>query len=198
MKNKNILSILLLTFGIFVSSEVFSQSKNYIVTKAVILEGDTVPFIELREFRILSKRSFKTEKEAKRFAKLIRDVKKAYPYAQVAAIKLNEYNEIISKTKKESDKKKLMKQAESELRSQFEEDIKNLTMTQGKILIKLIDRQTGNTSYEIIEQLRGSLQAFMWNTMSRIFGFNLKTEYDGQGDDKYIEEIVKMIENGVI
>ena len=198
MKNKNILSILLLTFGIFVSSEVFSQSKNYIVTKAVILEGDTVPFIELREFRILSKRSFKTEKEAKRFAKLIRDVKKAYPYAQVAAIKLNEYNEIISKTKKESDKKKLMKQAESELRSQFEEDIKNLTMTQGKILIKLIDRQTGNTSYEIIEQLRGSLQAFMWNTMSRIFGFNLKAEYDGQGDDKYIEEIVKMIENGVI
>ncbi len=198
MISKLTFKIFIILIGILSTSNIFSQNKNYIVTKAVIVEGDTLPFIELREFRILSKRSFKSEKEAKRFAKLIRDVKKAYPYAQIAAIKLNEYNDLITKTKKESEKKKLMKQAEKELRNQFEEDIKDLTFTQGKILIKLIDRQTGQTSYEIISQLRGSLQAVLYNTLSRFFGFNLKAQYDSQGEDKYIEEIVKMIENGVI
>jgi hypothetical protein len=71
-----------------------------------------------------------------------------------------------------------------------------LTVTQGRILIKLIDRETGNTSYSLVKELRGSLQAFFWQGLARLFGSNLKSEYDANGQDVQIEAIVQQIERG--
>jgi len=79
---------------------------------------------------------------------------------------------------------------EIENKTEFEKDIRDLTYTQGKILVKLIDRETGKTSYQIIKDFRGSIQAVFWQTLARIFDGNLKLEYDPFGDDKDIEEIV--------
>ena len=84
------------------------------------------------------------------------------------------------------------------LQSEFEGELKKLTIKQGIILVKLIDRETGNTSYELVKQLRGSFSAFLWQSLARLFGSNLKLEYDPYGEDKLIEEIVVMIEQGVI
>jgi hypothetical protein len=98
----------------------------------------------------------------------------------------------------DKERRQLMKRAEDELKAEFEDDLKKLTFKQGLILIKLVDRETGNTSYELVQELRGKFTAFFWQAFARLFGYNLKVEYDPLGDDKEIEDIVVMIENGQI
>jgi hypothetical protein len=94
------------------------------------------------------------------------------------------------------ERREYTKQLEDELLKQYEEELKNLTITQGRILIKLIDRETRKTSYEVVKELRGSFQAAFWQAIARIFGSNLKTEFDPEGEDKVLNEIMIMIENG--
>jgi len=89
-----------------------------------------------------------------------------------------------------------MKEAEKQLRKQFQKDVENLTFSQGIILLKLVDRETGKTTYKIVDELRGSLRAFFYQTIARMFGMNLKSHYDPKGKDKDIERIVRMIESG--
>ena len=84
------------------------------------------------------------------------------------------------------------------MKAQFEEELKNLTVTQGQILIKLIDRQTDYTTYDVVKEMRGTFSAFMWQTMARLFGSTLKSEYDKAGEDKLIEDIIAQIESGEI
>jgi hypothetical protein len=91
-----------------------------------------------------------------------------------------------------------MKKAEQELEDKFGEDIKAMTYSQGKILIKLIYRETGSSSFDIVKELRGRFSAFVWQTLARIFGYDLKTKYDPGGEDQNIEKIVQMIEAGSI
>jgi hypothetical protein len=116
----------------------------------------------------------------------------------VAGIKFNEYNQKMAGITSEKVKKDLMKQAEAELEAQFGDELKDLTITQGKILLKLIDRQTSNCSYDIVKDFRGKFRAFFYQSFARIFGYNLKIKYDPLGADADIERIVLMIENGVI
>ena len=89
-----------------------------------------------------------------------------------------------------------MKQAEDDIAAQFGPELKELTFTQGKILIKLIDRETSSTSYTLVKELRGSVRAFFYQGFARLWGYNLKTKYDPKGEDELIELIVLMIENG--
>ena len=87
---------------------------------------------------------------------------------------------------------------EADLKAEFEGELKKLTIKQGIILVKLIDRETGATSYDLIKSLRGSFSAFIWQSMARLFGSNLKLEYDPYGEDYMIEEIVQQLESGQI
>ena len=82
------------------------------------------------------------------------------------------------------------------MKKQYGPELTNLTITQGRLLIKLIDRETNNTSYDLIKQFRGSFTAFVWQSVARVFGENLKDEYNANEEDKYIEEILIRIENG--
>ena len=92
----------------------------------------------------------------------------------------------------------MMKKAQDELEAQFGDDLKALTFSQGKILLKLVDRQTGNSSFELVQEFRGKFVAFFWQSFAKLFGYNLKIQYDPLGEDKDIELIVLMIENGTI
>jgi hypothetical protein len=123
-------------------------------------------------------------------------VKKVYPYAILAAAKLKEYNQIMEKMTDERTKKAYLKTVEKELKAEFEEPLKNLTTTQGRILLKLIDRETGNTSYELVKNFRGGFQAFMWQGVARLFGNNMKAEYDPNGEDIMVERAIKLVEAG--
>lgn len=163
---------------------------------ARVIDGDTLAFVTLKEFSVYSPRVFKTEREAKKYGRLLRDVKAAYPYAKIASEKLKEYNKVLLGFKTEKERKEFLKNAEIQMKAEFENDLKNLTLRQGRILIKLIDRETGNSSYELVKDLKGSFSAFMWQSLARMFGSSLKDRYDAEGEDKIIEEIIVLIENG--
>ncbi len=129
---------------------------------------------------------------------MVHNVRRVYPYAKLAGIKFEEYNELLLELPTENQRKRAMKQAEMELRAQFEDELKRLTFSQGLILIKLVDRETSHTSYDVVREFRGMVSAVFWQGLGRLFGFNLRTEYDPEGEDKLIEEIVQMIEAGVL
>jgi hypothetical protein len=168
------------------------------VTRAVIINGDTVPFMSLPVIEIITAADPNRAENLKRYLKLRRDVLKAYPYARLASQTLKAINDSVSKLPNERARNKFIKEKEKEMKAKFEKDLKKLTFTQGTILIKLVDRETGNTSYELVKELRGSFQAFFWQSLARLFGSTLKSEYDGEGDDAAIESIVQSIERGEI
>lgn len=163
---------------------------------AEVINGDTVPSIRLPEVWVYADYIYKNKKQYDAWTRTKYNVKKVYPYAILAAAKLKEYDLILQKMPNEKQRKAYMKIVEKELRDEFEEPLKNLTVTQGKILLKLIDRETGNTSYHLVKDLRGGFQAFMWQSLARLFGSNMKSEYDPEGEDIMIERAIKLIESG--
>lgn len=168
------------------------------VTRGVIEGNDTIPIIELPEVRIYERQNYEYLYLKRKYRRLIRNVKKAYPYAKIAGVELKELDRQLAKIKNEKEQKSYIAKAEKEIMVQFEKEVKRLTVTQGIILVKLIDRETGRTSYEVIRELRGRITAFFWQGIARIFGNNLKAEYDPDDKDKIIEDIVQGIEAGFI
>ena len=168
------------------------------VSKVIIDGNDTIPIVELEEVRVYKRSDFDYLSYKRRDLRLVRNVKKAYPYAKVAGRKLKELDEELVKLKTEAEQEEYIKWAEKEIMREFEKEVKKLTITQGIILVKLIDRETGHTSYEVIKDLKGGFTAFFWQGIARIFGNNLKTEYNPYGEDAKIEDIVLGIEAGLI
>ncbi len=165
--------------------------------RATVLGKDTVAVIDLQPVMIMAPRVFTSRSEEMRYYRLVQNVKKAYPYAHLAGIKLREY-EVFLSALSEPERRRALRDIEKEILDQFEEDLKSLTRTQGVILIKLIDRETTHTSYDILRDFRGLVSAVFWQSLARIFGYNLRTQYDPNGEDRLIEEIVLMIEAGLI
>lgn len=189
----------LISFLFFLIFDVQSQEEvktERIVVYATMLDGDTIPVIPLKEVCIYSFRPYKSRREARKMTKLIRNVKVVYPYAKLAGIKLIEYEEILAGVDDKKERKKIMKQAEKEMEEEFGDELRDFTFSQGKILIKLVYRETGDSSYELVAELRGKFRAFFWQAFARLFGFNLKNGYDPEGEDREIEVIVRMIEAG--
>ncbi len=168
------------------------------VNNAIILDNDTISNIKLPTYYVVSPRKFKTKKQSIKYNRLVRYVKKVYPYAKLAGIKLQKYDSLLRATPNERERRKLMKKAEKELRSEYEGKLVKLTITQGKILVKLIDRETNHSSYNLLKELRGSVSAVLWQGVGRVFGYNLKVKYDPNGEDYQIEQIVQLIELGAI
>jgi Domain of unknown function (DUF4294) len=167
-----------------------------IMVQTIVFEGETIPYFKYSPVVCTAKRIFKNKREAAKWDRLKYNVKKVYPYAILAAAKLKEYDRILALLHSEKDKKQFTKLAEKQLKDQFGEELKNLSMTQGRILLKLIDRETGKTTYNIVKDMRGSFSAFMWQSVSLLFNSNLKDEYDPKGEDKAIEQAITLIENG--
>jgi hypothetical protein len=163
---------------------------------AEVVNGDTIPSIRCQDIWVYAEYTYKNKKQYDAWSRTKYNVKKVYPYAILASAKLKEYNRILEKMPTEASRKAYMKTVEKELKAEFEEPLKDLSMTQGKILLKLIDRETGNTSYELVKDLRGGFQAFMWQSVARLFGSNMKSEYDPKGEDIMIERAIKLIEAG--
>ncbi|MDR0368422.1 MAG: DUF4294 domain-containing protein, partial [Bacteroidales bacterium] len=117
-----------------------------------------------------------------------------YPYARMAARKLDEYDKLLAKIPDTKEQKRLMKVAEKELKKDFSKEIENLTFSQGIILLKLVDRETSKTTYQIVDELRGSFRAFFYQAIAKLFKYDLKAKYDPNGKDREIEKIVRIIE----
>jgi len=191
----------LLNALLFACIPLWSQGMNpdsITVTRGIIQGNDTLPIIELKEVSIYQRSDFEYLRHKRRDRRLVRNVKKAYPYAKIAGKELKELDDELARLKSEDEQKAYIDIAEKEIMSKFEKEVKKLTITQGIILVKLIDRETGHTSYQVIKDLKGSVTAFFWQGIARIFGNNLKAEYDPDGEDAKIEDIVRGIEMGFI
>jgi len=197
MKHKKPFYLFFLTCFITVfSSFAHAQTdkNDTIMVRGVIIDGDTIPYQYISVINIYAERKFKNKRAFEKYSKLRRDVLKVWPYAKITEKKFNELAVQLGMTNDERVKKALVNKTEKEIKARFEGELKNLTITQGRILIKLIDRQTGNTSYVVLEELKGNLSAFFWQSLARLFGHNLKAHYDPNGEDAEIEKIIKTIE----
>ena len=125
-------------------------------------------------------------------------VKKVYPIAKVAAVKLAEYNRVYATFKTERERRSYVKGVEKELFLEFEDELRKMKVSEGRILIKLLDRETGNSSYEIIKEFKGGLSAFFWQSVAKLFGHDLKAQYDPVMEDRIIEYIIAEIDLGMI
>ena len=175
-----------------------AQKETSVLTRAVVEGSDTIPIIDLPEVRVYQRRDFEYLYLKRRYRRMIRNIKKAYPYARIAADELKKLDDHLLTLENEKEQKAYINQAEKEIMKRFEKDVRKLTVTQGIILVKLIDRETGRTSYQVIKELKGGFTAFFWQGIARIFGNNLKTEYDPVNQDKVMEDIVLGIEAGFI
>jgi len=193
---KRILFILFLIpgFGFVIEA----QDIRPIVTKAIVIDGDTMPLVGLRQIEVVSFAIPKTKKGKRKLTKLVKNVKKVYPFARLAAVKLNKYENLLSQAESDKERRKIMKLAEREIKEEYGGELKRLTFSQGIILIKLLDRETGESSYKLVTELRGKFTAFWYQAFARIWGYNLKVKYDPEGEDKQIETVVRMIERGQI
>lgn len=193
---KRPLKYLLLAIGAVCGWSLAQAQAPAELARVVVVNGDTMLSYQLAPVSVEAEVKGKAKRQARRADRLTRHVQKVYPYAQMTGKLLDQYNADLERIEKESDRELYIKLAEAELRAEFEYEIKGLTMSQGRILTKLIDRQTGTTSYELVRELKGNFNAWVWQGVAKLFGQDLKSEYDPAGDDQLVESIVRRIENG--
>jgi len=169
----------------------------------VIIDGDTIPTmsIDLDEVMLLHKLEFDGKADRRRYLILRRKTIKVYPYAKLAAERLVSLNERIETIEKRRDQKKYAKIIQRYIEEEFSEELKKLTRTEGQILVKLIHRQTGETTFDLIKRLRSGWRAFWFNTTANLFDISLKEEFDplNNKEDYLIEDILQRnFQSGVL
>jgi hypothetical protein len=167
-----------------------------IIVAAIIYNGESMPYRELEMVYVSNLSPSKLAKAIEKYNRLRNAVYVTYPYARTAGVTLNDVNDHLLNLSSKSDRKQYIKSREKELKDQFSDPLTNLSVYQGKVLMKLINRQTGNNCYEIIKEYKGGLNARLYQTVAFFFGSSLKQDYDWQADatDRQIESIVKEID----
>jgi Domain of unknown function (DUF4294) len=165
-----------------------------IMVPAKITDGTLLPANTLENVWVVKPGPPGMKERIEKWTRLRNAVYVTYPYAKRAGAIMNDINAKIEKMKEKEDRKAYIKSREKELRKEFTEPLTNLSIYQGKVLMKLINRQTGNNCYEIIKEYKGGLTARVYQTVAFFFSTSLKQPYDAQGDDKEIESIVLEVE----
>lgn len=164
----------------------------------IVTGQDTIIERNIKEVWVYPARQFKSPRYERQYWRLVQRVKKVLPYAKTANQLLRKYEPEYLTLKTDRDKRKLIKRVEDEMMLQYKEEFKKMSITDGKVLIKLIDRETGRTSFTLIREFRGAFIATFWQGIARLFGNNLKDEFDPYGEDLLIEEIATMLEIGFL
>lgn len=176
------------------AAEGIAQNQSYLrVRYEIEPSGDTIRVIDLPPVYC-----FRRKADLSKYNRLIYNVKKVYPIAREADRRLKEMEAHLLTLKSSKAQRAYMKEAENELKKEYTPILKNMTFSQGKVLIKLIDRETSRTSYALVKELRGNFSAFFWQGIARIFGANLKDTYERDGEDQMIEHIILLYEAGMI
>ncbi|OCX51347.1 hypothetical protein BEL04_15055 [Mucilaginibacter sp. PPCGB 2223] len=154
-----------------------------------IVDGEYIPWLPLQDVLIYDTRIFKDAKARADYNMLRYNVLKVAPYAMFAGNRYRQLERDLATTNDKQKQKEMVKTCEKEVKDLFNHEIKNMTITQGEILIKLVNRETGDTSYELVKELKGGINAFMFQSLARLFGHNLKETYDPQ-EEHDIETIL--------
>ncbi|GIV32889.1 MAG: hypothetical protein KatS3mg031_0424 [Chitinophagales bacterium] len=175
----------------------FSWAPLFLQAQAVaiaeVVGKDTMPSFTLKEVEVVTKKHFNSQEEWVAFEKLKRNTVKVYPYVKIAVAIYNDMKQELEDIDRRRKQKKYISQKEKQLRERFEEDIRHFSRAQGEILIKLINRETGNSCFEIIREMKGPFNAMIWNISGKMYKLNLKEEYRPE-ENPDLELIVRMIE----
>ena len=174
------------------------QSRGGYLVPVCIYEGDTIPCVQLPTVYIFKPLKFKNDKERMEYYRLVRNVKKVYPIAREINRTILETYEYLQTLPNEKARQKHIKRVEKGLKDQYTPRMKKLSFAQGKLLIKLVDRQSNQTSFELVKAFMGPFKAGFYQTFAALFGASLKKEYDPNGEDKLTERVVILVENGQI
>jgi hypothetical protein len=172
------------------------MSKSIYLTPMCVYNGDTIPYVKLPTVYIFKPLKFKNKREITKYYKLIRDVKKVLPISKEINRAIIETYEYLQTIPTEKERQKHLKAVEKGLKEQYTPCMKKLSFAQGKLLIKLVDRQTNSTSYELVKAFMGPFKAGFYQTFAALFGASLKKQYDPSGEDALTERVILMIENG--
>ena len=168
-------------------SQNFEKSDSSMILRKVVMDGDTFYLYSFNQFIL---KEFNSKKDRDSYIKLVRNVKKVMPYAKLAAFRLQMMDDNLNQLPTKRSKKKYIKSTEDAIKDEFIGQLKKLTISQGKLLIKLIHRETGNTTYEILKQYRGSASTMFYGIWARMYNANIDTKYDPIKDYQ-IEYIIK-------
>ncbi len=192
------LPVFVVILFVFFMNESFAQKSDSSFVMGFIHNGDTIIYKNLIEITVIPPREFKNARQARRYGRFVDKVKKVYPYAQLAGDMLDEYEPRYLALESDKERRQLMKDLEQQLLDEYKDDLKRMTLSEGRILLKLIDRETSQTSYALIKDFRGGVSATFWQGIARLFGSNLKSGYEPQGEDQMLEEVVRLIEVGYL
>ncbi len=169
---------------------------NGLVVEACIDKGDTIPYVKLRTVYVYAPLRFKNKREQIRYNKLVRDVKKTLPIAKMINKTIIETYEYLETLPNKKERNKHIKRVEKGLKEQYTPMMKKLTFSQGKLLIRLIDRECNQSSYELVKAFMGPFKAGFYQTFAALFGASLKKEYDPEKQDRITERVITLVENG--
>ena len=164
----------------------------------VLHDGDSIQYMEMNNVYVYPQLTFKNKKQAQSYMRLVTNVKKVLPIAKEARQMLIETTELLEILPDEKAKEEHIKRVEDDIFRTYKPKMKKLTYSQGKLLIKLIDRECHSSSYEMIKAFMGPIRAGFWQVFAWGFGASLKKEYDPEGKDRLTERVVRMVEAGQI
>lgn len=187
-------------FFLFVASLCRAQEtkkEKYLVPMCVY-EGDTIPTVRIPTVYIFKPLKFKNKRQQNEYNKLVRNVKKVLPISKEINRAIIETYEYMMTLPTEKERQKHIKNVEKGLKQQYTPRMKKLTFAQGKLLIKLVDRQSNQTSFELVRAFMGPFKAGFYQTFAALFGASLKKEYDPTGEDAMVERVILLVESGQI
>ena len=180
------------------SSDQTGKGKSVFLTPATVYEGDTIPYVKLPTVYIFKPIYFKNKRQERQYNKLVRDVKKVLPIANEVKRAIIETYQVLQTMPTEKQRSRHLKAVEKSVKEQYTPIMKKLTFSQGKLLIKLVDRQTHSTGYELVKAFLGPFKAGFYQAFAALFGASLKKHYDAEGDDAIVERVILMVESGQI
>ena len=188
-------TFIILLLSLFINTFAKAQS----IVPSIVIGRDKLTHVTLDEVNVFAKRinARKYARQQKRNHRLVHNVRKALPYAKIAAAKINEIEALLAQAHSKREKERIIKEEYKQLMKTFKKPLMSLTVTQGKILVRLIYRETNNSSFHHIKEYKGSVNAYFWQSLALLFGNNLKADYEPEGRDKEREEVVRQIEKGL-
>ena len=159
-------------------------------------QGDTVGLAFLRDVYVFPRMRFKNKRQEQFYWRTVRDVKKCLPYAKMITKDMAYADEELAKLPDDKSRRKWWRQFERQLYRKYEKDFRDMYASQGMMLMKLMDRETDRTSYELIKQYKGKASANFWQFVAKLFKNDLKEEYDATDKDRIIERVINLVEAG--
>ena len=179
-----------------VSMNMFA-AKPYMDSCAIrVQNGDTLYLAWLHDVWVYPPLKFKNKKQEKFYWKTVRDVKKTLPYAKMITREMAYADVELAKLPDDRERRKWWRGFERQLYRKYEKDLRGMYASQGRMLMKLMDRETDKTSYELIKKYRGRAAANFWQFVAKLFRNDLKEEYDADDKDKIIERVIHLVESG--